>query len=61
MGLLELNFQNVLEHCQPSDAEAGGNVVVLNVVSEANDWLSVISAPPSKSTGNFSTSFTWPL
>lgn len=58
MGLLELNFQNVLEHCQPSDtdAEAGGNIIVLNLVSEANAWLSVIPASPSKSAGNFSAS-----
>lgn len=56
MGLLELNFQNVLEHCQLSDTDAGGNIVVLNLVSEGNAWLSVIPAPPSKSAGNFSTS-----
>lgn len=56
MGLLELNFQNVLEHCQPSDTEAGQNIIVLNLVSEANAWLSVIAAPPSRSAGNFSTS-----
>lgn len=56
MGLLELNFQNVLKHCQPSDAGAVGNSVVLNLISEANAWLSVIPAPPSNSAGNFSTS-----
>lgn len=58
MGLLGLNFQNVLGRGQPSDidAEAGGNIIVLNLVSERNAWLSVILAPPSNSAGKFSTS-----
>lgn len=54
-GLLELNFQNVLEDWQTSDAEIEGEIITLNIVSEANAWLSVIPAPSSDSAGNFST------
>lgn len=54
-GLLALNFQNVLEDCQISDAEIEGEIITLNLVSEANAWLSVIPAPSSNSAGNFST------